>query len=113
MREPPSYETQELREFAEALRGRRTVDQFLQTPVPDELVREAIEVATWAPNHFVTEPWRFILPGGETVGRIIDLCAGMVAADKGDAATIPAHRSMMRPTVSPPGRMNRHGSVTK
>lgn len=86
MREPPSYETQELREFAEALRGRRTVDQFLQTPVPDELVREAIEVATWAPNHFVTEPWRFILPGGETVGRIIDLCAGMVAADKGDAA---------------------------
>ena len=85
MRKPPSYETQELREFAEVLRGRRTVDQFLQTPVPDELVQEAIEVATWAPNHFVTEPWRFILPGRETVGRIIDLCAKMVAAEKGDA----------------------------
>ena len=36
---PPSYETQELREFAEVLQGRRTISLFLQTPVPDELVR--------------------------------------------------------------------------
>ncbi len=56
---PPSYETQELREFAEVLRGRRTINLYLQTPVPDELVREAIETATWAPNHHVTEPGRF------------------------------------------------------
>ena len=83
MRKPPSYETQALREFAEVLHGRRTIDQFLQTPVPDGLVREAIEAATWAPNHFVSEPWRFILPGEETVGRIIDLSAEMVTARKG------------------------------
>ena len=83
MKKAPSYETQELREFAEVLRGRRTVDQYLQTSVPGELVREAIEAATWAPNHFVSEPWRFILPGKETVRRIIDLCAEMVALNKG------------------------------
>ena len=63
MKKAPSYETQELREFARVLRGRRTIDQYIQTPVPEELVLEAIEVATWAPNHFMTEPWRFILPG--------------------------------------------------
>jgi len=83
MKKAPSYETQELREFAEVLRGRRTIDQFLQTPVPDKLVRGALEAAIWAPNHYVSEPWRFILPGKETVGRIVDLCAEIVAADKG------------------------------
>ena len=83
MRKAPSYETPELREFAEVLRGRRTVDQYLQTQVPGELVREAIEVATWAPNHYVSEPWRFILPGKGTVRRIVDLCAEIVASDKG------------------------------
>ena len=50
----PSYETHELREFARVLRGRRTIDQYLHTKVPDELVLEAIEVATWVPNHYVT-----------------------------------------------------------
>ena len=82
----PSYETQDLREFARVLRGRRTIDQYIQTPVPEELVNEAIEVATWAPNHHVTEPWRFILPGPETVARIIDLNASIVAEKK-----TPAH----------------------
>jgi len=79
----PSYETPELREFARALRGRRTIDQYIQTPVPDGLVREALEAATWAPNHYVSEPWRFILPGKETIGRIVDLCADIVTATKG------------------------------
>ena len=83
MTKAPSYETQELREFARALRGRRTVDQYIQTPVPDGLVHEALEAATWAPNHYVSEPWRFVLPGKETIGRIVDLCGAMVAADKG------------------------------
>ena len=79
----PSYETQDLREFAEVLRGRRTVSLFLHTPVPEELVREAIEVATWAPNHHVTEPWRFILPGQHTVTKILNLCQQMVTRKKG------------------------------
>ena len=83
MRKAPSYETPELREFAEVLHGRRTIEQFLQTPIPDGLIHEAIEAATWAPNHYVSEPWRFILPGMETVERIIDLCAAIVTAKKG------------------------------
>ena len=82
MKGAPSYQTRELREFARTLRGRRTIEQYIQTPVPEELVREAIELATWAPNHFVSQPWRFIVPGPETVGRIVDLNADIVAASK-------------------------------
>ena len=83
MKKAPSFETQELREFGEVLRGRRTVNLYLHTPVPEELVRDAVEVATWAPNHHLTEPWRFILPGEQTVERILDLCEQIVSEKKG------------------------------
>jgi len=84
---PPSYETQPLRDLEEVIRGRRTINLYLQTPVPDELVREAIEAATWAPNHHVTEPWHFYLLGEETIEKCLDLCHDIVATKKGpDAA---------------------------
>lgn len=87
MKKPaPSYESQELREFAEVLRGRRTIELFLQTPVPDKLILEAIETATWAPNHHVTEPWKFYLLGGETKERCLDLCRDIVTKKKGAKA---------------------------
>lgn len=79
----PSFETQEMRELAEVIRGRRTINLYLQTPVPDELVRDAIEAATWAPNHHVTEPWHFYRLGDETVERCLDLCREIVTAKKG------------------------------
>ena len=86
MKKPPSYETQELREFGEVLRSRRTVNLYLQTPVPDALVEEAIEAATWAPNHHVTEPWRFYLLGRESIDDCLDLVHDIVAGRKDDKA---------------------------
>jgi len=83
---PPSYETQSLRDLEEVIRGRRTINLYLQTPVPAKLVREAIDAATWAPNHHVTEPWHFYLLGNETIERCLDLCREIVAAKKGPGA---------------------------
>ena len=85
MNKPPSYETQELREFGEILQGRRTINLFLQVPVPEGLVMEAVEAATWAPNHHVTEPWRFYLLAKETIGSCLELVKDIVAEKKGDA----------------------------
>lgn len=79
---PPSYETKSLRDLEEVIRGRRTINLYLQTPVPAELVREAVEAATWAPNHHVTEPWHFYRLGRDTVSRCLDLCYDIVAASK-------------------------------
>ena len=78
----PSYETGELREFGEVLRGRRTINLYLQTPVPRKLVRAAIEAATWAPNHHVTEPWRFYLLGKETISACVELVRSIVTENK-------------------------------
>lgn len=82
MKKNPSYETQSLREFAEVLRGRRTINLYLQTPVPEALVDEAIESATWAPNHHVSEPWHFYRLGPGTKERCLDLCRDIVGAKK-------------------------------
>ena len=78
----PSYETGELREFGEVLRGRRTINFYVQTPVPKKLVRAAIEAATWAPNHHVTEPWRFYLLGKETISACVELVRDIVTENK-------------------------------
>lgn len=83
---PPSYETDELRRFEATLRARRTIDLYLQTPVPRQLVRDAIESATWAPNHHVTEPWHFYLLGDETIERCLDLNEKIVTAKRGAEA---------------------------
>jgi nitroreductase len=84
MKKPPSYETQELREFGEVLQSRRTINLYLQTPIPEELVKEAIEAATWAPNHHVTEPWHFYLLGENSVRACLELVEKIVTEKKGD-----------------------------
>ncbi len=79
----PSFETPDMRELEEVIRGRRTIDQYLQTKVPEALIREALDIAMWAPNHHVTEPWRFYLLGPETVAQTIELTRTIVAKSKG------------------------------
>ncbi len=72
--------------LAELIRGRRSVDRFRpELPAPT-LIREAIELARWAPNHRLTEPWHFYLCGPQTRQAIIDLNAEIVAAKQGQAA---------------------------
>jgi nitroreductase len=81
-------ESANLRRLAERIRGRRTVALFLQTPVDRRLVLDAIEVARWAPNHHLTEPWHFYLLGEKAMRENVELIREIVTeskdADKGD-----------------------------
>jgi nitroreductase len=54
-----------------AIRTRRTHKQFEPEPVPRETVAELLELARWAPNHFLSEPWRFRVLGPETFERLV------------------------------------------
>jgi nitroreductase len=69
--------------FQALLRERRTIHRFRSDPVPDEVLARALEVATWAPNHRLTEPWRFYLPGPQTAARLVELNTRLVAASAG------------------------------
>lgn len=46
-----------------AIRTRRTHKAFAPTPVDEDTLRELFELARWAPNHHVTNPWRFRVLG--------------------------------------------------
>ncbi|MEM6297850.1 MAG: nitroreductase [Bacteroidota bacterium] len=50
------------------IRSRRSVfpAQLSDKTVPDEIVKEILENATWAPTHRKTEPWRFFVFSGDS-----------------------------------------------
>jgi nitroreductase len=73
-------------QFAQLLRGRRSIDLFEPEPVGSSVLLEAIEVARWAPNHRLTEPWRFYVIGPETAAAVVELAAAIDAAAKGEKA---------------------------
>lgn len=74
------------KQAAALLRGRRTTHAFKPGTPPRELILRAIELARWAPNHRLTEPWRFYLLGQRTVEAIADLNAELTAAKQAAAA---------------------------
>ena len=69
---------------ADFIRGRRTVDQFTDEMPDPAIIREAVERARWAPNHHLTQPWRFYTLGPDTQSAIVDLNTRLVAERKGD-----------------------------
>jgi nitroreductase len=69
----------------EAIRTRRTHKAFAPEPVPREELDALLELARWAPNHHLTNPWRFRVLGPEALIRL-KRAAGPEAAPKLDRA---------------------------
>jgi len=57
-------------ELIEAIRARKSVRDFKPDPVPQEVIREILEVATRAPSAMNTQPWEFAVIAGDTLKRI-------------------------------------------
>jgi nitroreductase len=71
-----------LRELAAA---RRTHKAFGPEPVPRGVLLEVLAVARYAPNHHLTQPWRFRVLGPQTLTQLKE-CAGAAEAAKLDRA---------------------------
>lgn len=75
------------------LRERRTAHYFKDEDIPESLILKAVESVRWAPNHYLTEPWKVYLLGSEAKSQIISLNSGVVRSSKGEkAAKIKAAR---------------------
>jgi nitroreductase len=57
-------------DVADAIRTRRTHKAFGAEPVPAPVLRELFELARWAPNHHLTDPWRFRVLGPGARARL-------------------------------------------
>ena len=67
--------------FAELAAARRTHKAFGAEPLERAVLLELLGVARFAPNHHLTQPWRFRVLGPETLARLKE-CAGEKEAAK-------------------------------
>jgi nitroreductase len=78
-----------------AIRERRTHKAFGREPVPRDQLDELLELARWAPNHHLTNPWRFRVLGPQALLRL-KAAAGPEAAAKLDRAPTLVVATMLR-----------------
>jgi nitroreductase len=67
-------------ETLEAIRTRRTVGKS-SGDVSREAITELIEAATWAPNHKLTQPWRFTVITGSAREKLGEVWGREAAAN--------------------------------
>src|SRR4051794_16349722 len=59
----------------EAILTRRSTGKMTDETPSREAIEQILEAATWAPNHHVTEPWRFVVIAGEARERLGEVMA--------------------------------------
>jgi nitroreductase len=88
----------------QAITARRSVRRFTERPVGREEIERLLEAAVQAPNHHLTQPWRFYVLGpvarhryGETLGKrkakkLEDTAAALAVIEKiaAEHAALPA-----------------------
>src|SRR6476660_3784033 len=72
----------------DAIRTRRTHKAFEADPVDRATVEALLGLARFAPNHHLTEPWRFRVIGPETFERLVAAGAPNEASKLGRAPTL-------------------------
>jgi nitroreductase len=60
-------------DLQQAIRTRRTHKAFGPEPVEQALLDQLFELARWAPNHHLTNPWRFRVLGPQTREALMEM----------------------------------------
>jgi len=87
----------------EAIRTRRSYGRMLPDSLPRAVIERILDAAVCAPNHYLTEPWRFIVLTGaarEPLGRAQEAALRGMLADP-DA---PEHRAALEKERGKPFR---------
>lgn len=53
------------------IKKRKSIRHFSHTQPPQELLRECLEAASWAPNPTTQQPWKFIVLTGKELQKVI------------------------------------------
>ena len=67
-------------EVENAIRTRRTIKAFEAEPVDRAVLEELLELARWAPNHHLTNPWRFRVLGPRALAALKAAAADLARA---------------------------------
>ena len=94
-------------ELQEAIRNRRSIRQFLAKPVPEEMIRDLIADALWAPSWGNTQPWEIVVVSGEKMEEFKKKNEETLLAGKAAQTDIPM------PQVWPDAYLNRYKDLGK
>jgi nitroreductase len=89
-------------ELDELIRTRRTQKAYEPGPLDRGTLDELFELARWAPNHHLTNPWRFRVLGPEALAAL-KRAAGPEAAPKLDRAPTLVAASVVQAGDDPAG----------
>jgi nitroreductase len=79
----------------DAIRTRRTHKAYEPEPVDRATVEALLELARFAPNHHLTEPWRFRVIGRDTFDRLVAAGEPNEASKLGRAPTLVAASALL------------------
>jgi len=75
-------------QLEDAIRTRRTHKVYGSEPVDRAVLEELLELARWAPNHHMTEPWRFRVIGPDSLARLQEVAEPEAAGKLERAPTL-------------------------
>jgi len=91
-------------EVIRAIRTRRSAGKLrAEQPLSREIIETVLEAATWAPNHHLTEPWRFVVITGGERSRLGDAMADAVLSTPSNppSSAETVERERARPLTAP------------
>ncbi|ACZ43071.1 nitroreductase [Thermobaculum terrenum ATCC BAA-798] len=97
-RRAPKPEAQRLLEL---IRSRRSVGKVAQDPPPRELIEQVLEAAVTAPNHHLTQPWRFFVIAGSARERLGEAMAAAESRAHPDSPQAALDRVRAKPLRAP------------
>lgn len=79
-------------DLSELIKARRSAKVFIDQPVELHLIIELLETAVYAPNHRLTEPWRFVIVESFAAREELAEIGGALAAERGKDARAAADK---------------------
>ena len=76
-------------EFESVVRGRRSIRAYTTEPVPEELIREILDEARWAPSSRNTQAWSVWVVTGDALERFKTAFKAALAREEADASDLP------------------------
>ena len=80
----------------ECIRGRKSIRKFKPDPVPQELLRELIDIAKWSPSYKDSQPWEVAILSGAKKQALSEMLTGMLEREAPTTPDLPT------PTGWPP-----------
>jgi nitroreductase len=82
-------------QLGEVIRNRRSVGVVKQDAVDKDKIEKLLQAAVWAPNHRVTEPWRFFVMSGDGRG-VLGRALVQIASEKLDVANTLENQAQLK-----------------